>query len=354
MARKSPPSYLCHATGQAFSRVNGKNVYFGPHGSPESLARYDDFKRDWLAQHGDIHRYKLTVDELALLYIAHAEQYYRKNGIPTSEVWCVRAALRFLVSKHGTCRVREFGPTKLKKVRQQMIDHGLARKSINKNIDRIRRAFRWGVENEKVPPEILAALAAVRGLAKSRSNAREPDPVKPVPMEHVQAVESQFGNVMLDYYRATGKVEYLERGVAALRVQFPISPSENWAHDGYGRKAGVSGFHCGTGSGMAGIEIEQDFLRDAIVDLSAARGVGVNGVNVSRCAVHDNQIELELYMPFAWTRRPVVVFRRAEPTRRYRVLLNGAEAGSWKGTDLEKGIPLSPTRSLADRRHCHT
>ena len=32
----------------------------------------------------------------------------------------------------------------------------------------------------------------------------------------------------MDYYRATGKVEYLERGVAALRAQVPISPSENW------------------------------------------------------------------------------------------------------------------------------
>ena len=56
-----------------------------------------------------------------------------------------------------------------------------------------------------------------------------------------------------------GKVEYLERGVAALRAQFPVSPSENWAHVGYGGKAGVSSFHWGTGSGMAGIEIEEEY-----------------------------------------------------------------------------------------------
>ena len=46
MPKKSAPSYLHYASGQAFSRVNGKNVYFGLHGSPESLARYDDFKRE--------------------------------------------------------------------------------------------------------------------------------------------------------------------------------------------------------------------------------------------------------------------------------------------------------------------
>ena len=54
--------------------------------------------------------------------------------------------------------------------------------------------------------------------------------------EWSDARQSQCGNVLLDYYRATGKAEYLERGVAALRAQFPISPSENWAHEG--REAG--------------------------------------------------------------------------------------------------------------------
>jgi len=189
MPKKSAPSYLRHASGQAFARVNGKNLYFGKYGSPESLAKYDDFKREWLLQHGDVRKYRLTVDELAIFYIGHAEQYYRKNGAPTSEVWCIRAALRFAVQTLGACRVRDFGPAKLKQVRQAMIDHGLARESINKNIDRIRRMVRWGVENEKVPPEVLAALVAVRGLGKGRSNARETEPVKPVPIDRVEAIQ---------------------------------------------------------------------------------------------------------------------------------------------------------------------
>ena len=189
MPKKSVPSYLRHATGQGFSRVNGENIYFGVYGSPESLAKYEDFRREWLLQHGEVHKCQLTVDELALLYIAHAQQYYRKNGVPTSEVSCVQTSLRFLVGKYGTCRVREFGPNKLKEVRQLMIDYGLVRDSINKNIDRIRRAFRWGVENEKVPAEILAALVAVRGLGKGRSDARDTEPVKPVPFERVEAIQ---------------------------------------------------------------------------------------------------------------------------------------------------------------------
>lgn len=160
--------------------------------------------------------------------------------------------------------------------------------------------------------------------------------------EWSDARQSQFGNVLLDYYRATGKVEYLERGVAALRAQFPVSPSENWAHEGYGGKAGVSSFHWGTGSGMAGIEIEEDSLRDAVVDVRAGRGVGVNGLNVTECGVQDGEIRLGLASPFPWRRKPVVVFHGTEPGRRYRVVVNGAEIGSWSGEELETGIPVAP------------
>jgi hypothetical protein len=102
--------------------------------------------------------------------------------------------------------------------------------------------------------------------------------------EWSDARQSQCGNIILDYYRATGKPEYLQRGIAALRAQFPVSPSENWAHEGYGKKAGLSSFHWGTGSGMAGIDIEEDFLRDGVVDVAAGAGVGVNGLNVKRCS----------------------------------------------------------------------
>jgi len=160
--------------------------------------------------------------------------------------------------------------------------------------------------------------------------------------EWSDARQSQCGNILLDYYRATGKVEYLERGIAALRAQFPVSPSENWAHEGYGAKAGVSSFHWGTGSGMAGIEIEEDYLHDAIIDLAAGRGIGVNGLNVVECCIHDGQIRLNLSSPFKWQRRAVVVFRRTEPARRYQVQVNGVAAGSWRGKDLEKGISPTP------------
>ncbi len=161
--------------------------------------------------------------------------------------------------------------------------------------------------------------------------------------EWSDARQSQCGNILLDYYRATGKVEYLERGVAALRAQFPVSPAENWAHVGYGKKAGVSSFHWGTGSGMAGIEIEEEFLRDAVVDVAAGRGVGVNGLNLDECSVDNDGIALKLSSPFTWPRQPVVVFRHTKPQRQYHIRVNGIGVGVRSGADLEKGLPVTAT-----------
>jgi hypothetical protein len=158
--------------------------------------------------------------------------------------------------------------------------------------------------------------------------------------EWSDARQSQFGNILLDYYRATGRAEYLERGVAALRAQFPISPSENWAHIGYGTKSGVSSFHWGTGSGMAGVEMEEEFLRDAVVDVAAGAGVGVNGLNVTGCRVSGGGINLRATSPFGWRRQPVVIFHRCDPGRFYRVTVNGVDLGDLAGKTLENGIPM--------------
>jgi hypothetical protein len=157
---------------------------------------------------------------------------------------------------------------------------------------------------------------------------------------------SLAGEVLLDYYRETGKAEYLERGVEALRSQFPISPAENWAHEGYGHKEGVSSFHWGTGSGLAGIEIEEDLLRDAVVDVHEERGVGVNGLNVIECDISGDRISLRIESPFRWTRKPVLIFHHTVPTQPYRLVVNGMQVGTFVGADLEHGVPVPmPTRS---------
>ncbi len=152
---------------------------------------------------------------------------------------------------------------------------------------------------------------------------------------------SQIGNVLLDYHRATGKAEYLLRGVAALRASFPVAPAENWAHTGYGGRAGESSFHTGTGSGMAGIEIEHDYLGDAVVDVKAARGVGVNGINLTDCQVTAGQVSLTMNSPFPWTRPARVVLCNAEVGKRYRLRVNGRDLGERSAAEMAGGIEVA-------------
>ena len=79
------PAYALHRpTGQARVRIGGKDHYLGAYGSPESRERYDDLLSEWLAR-GDAERYRLTLDDLSLLYLEHARSHCRKNGEATSE-----------------------------------------------------------------------------------------------------------------------------------------------------------------------------------------------------------------------------------------------------------------------------
>ena len=61
------------------------------------------------------------------------------------------------------------------------------------------------------------------------------------------------------------RFDYLERAVAAARSGFAVAPWENWAHNGMQRRHGsLTGFHWGTGSQMASVEMMAATLGDAI------------------------------------------------------------------------------------------
>ena len=124
--------------------------------------------------------------ELIAAYLEFAEGYYRESN----ERDHIKYALRPLKALYGRNPVAEFGPLCLKTVRDRMVSDRLTRQGINKRVERIRRVFRWGVENELVDPGIYHALQAVRGLARGRTSAPESPPVKPVPEAFVDAIES--------------------------------------------------------------------------------------------------------------------------------------------------------------------
>ncbi len=181
------PKYRLHkGTGQALVQIDGHRIYLGKHGTERSRQKYRRIIAEWLGNGRQILPTRdrsasdLAVNEVILAYWKFAVSYYVKNGKTTDETHGIRAALRPLKELYGHELAATIGPRELKNVRQTMIESGHSRKYINDNVSRIKRAFRWAVENELYPPDRLPGLLAVQGLRKGRSQAKESRPVEPV------------------------------------------------------------------------------------------------------------------------------------------------------------------------------
>ena len=268
----------CHhkASRRGVVRLNGRDHYTGPWGSPEAEGEYKRLVAEWLANHrlpvgpdGDAgpaaagHSPGVTVADLILAFWQHVQNYYRRpDGTPTGEEVNYKYALRPLRRLYGDLPARDFTPLKLKAVRQEMISAGLARTVINGRVGRIVRMFRWGVAEELVPETAHRALDAVPNLQKGRSEAREAEPVRPVSDADIAAVlplVTPQVRAMIELQRVTG----LRSGeVCGLRGSDLDTTGDVWVY----RPAQHKGRHHGKERvvfiGPRGREILTPWLRD--------------------------------------------------------------------------------------------
>jgi integrase len=126
--------------------------------------------------------------ELVNAYNDFADGYYRKAGKPTGEATNVKYAMRPLKRLYGHTLARDFGPLALEALREEIIASGICRNEVNRRVRIIVRCFKWAVSKQLVPPSVHHGLQAVPGLRRGRSEARETDPVKPVPDAFVDAI----------------------------------------------------------------------------------------------------------------------------------------------------------------------
>jgi len=196
---KRVPSYRLHkASGQAVVTLNGTDIYLGKHGSEPSRATYSKVIGQWLSHcklppassstGGIPSNALIDLHQLFNAYYDFAKVYYVRDGKPTGEVENVEFASRPLIELFGFMLVCEFRPSNLKAVRQKMIENNLCRKTVNNRINRIRRIFKWGVENDMVPPDVFHALQAVAPLRRGRDGVREGRAVRPVPEQYIEDV----------------------------------------------------------------------------------------------------------------------------------------------------------------------
>ena len=204
------PKYRKHkASGQAVVTIAGKDLYLGRWNTKASRVEYERLVGEWLAGGRCLPELDggPTVAELALGYWRHAKNYYRKDGQPTGSLDRIRVACRLLRETYGKTPANEFGPLALQSLRQKLVDKRLSRRYVNYLVGSVRQVFKWGTAQELLPVATYQALAAVAGLQKDRTDAREPDPVGPVDDDVVDATLPLLPEVVADmvrFHRLTG------------------------------------------------------------------------------------------------------------------------------------------------------
>ena len=215
--RKSTPSYLHHGSSDRARAVwtdsTGKQKFRllpGPYDSAESRAAYarllleiDTAPAAIAPRPGGI-----FLSELLEAYKAHAERYYRGgDGKPTSEFGHVKVVIRHTRELYGVTPAAEFGPVRMEAVRQKFIELGWSRKTINQQIQRLRRAFKWAASKQLIPGSVWRDLLTVEGLRAGRTAAVDPEPIEPVDNELVDATLPHLNRHvrgLVEFQRFTG------------------------------------------------------------------------------------------------------------------------------------------------------
>lgn len=194
--RKLPSGNLvCHAT------FNGVFLSFGSKDDPQTQARFARAKLAWeLAGRTvteDVRaaafdarpatRDRLTLADVIARFVAWAKEHYRDaDGSESGEVYNVELACKPLKDGLGAMFAEDFGPKAFAQFQRELVEKGLARKTVNQRCGIVRRVFRWAAKQELVPASAWHGLQAVDGLQRGRSGAKEGREVKPAPREDVE------------------------------------------------------------------------------------------------------------------------------------------------------------------------
>lgn len=186
--RKTPKLGVHKASGQACVHLDGRRVYLGVAGTPESVQAYHALLADWMAGRPPEPPRRpasssLTVVELCARYLEHAERAYTRSN----ERGRYAVVSAYLDRLAGRTPAEAFGPLDLQRVREALVADGRTRTAVNRLVVAARTVFRWGASMELVPPSVPAALGMLRGLRRGELGVRESERRRPIALEMIAA-----------------------------------------------------------------------------------------------------------------------------------------------------------------------
>jgi integrase len=209
MSRKPLYAYTLHkATGQAFVRVEGRMIYLGKYGSPESRIRHRNIVAAAQARQEafDLMR-PLSVGELCERFVQAMQREYGRRSWQDIEA---RAVALTVCAKHAGMEAAAFGGKALQEIQQALLrEDRLTRYGINRRKQHIVAMFKWAVAEELVAPSVWHALQAVRAIRRGKGRDNPPRvPADPAAVDAVVAKLRADGNIgaarCVRFLRATG------------------------------------------------------------------------------------------------------------------------------------------------------
>lgn len=178
---------LCCDRGRYLVHIDGK-----PHrlGTDPAHARelYDRLIAEWLSNGRRMPAttaespQTVTVQRIILEYWRYVKRRYQPGKAST-----IRQALRITRELYGSTPANEFGPKRLRVVRDRFIAREWARPYVNEQVRWLRSMFKWASSHELVDVRVYRALQTVEPLRKGEA-MREGRTVKPVPREQLRRV----------------------------------------------------------------------------------------------------------------------------------------------------------------------
>lgn len=215
--RKPTPSYLLHKnSGRAravWTDAFGSRQFRllpGAYASAESRTAFArlQLELESTPHHQITSSSSVSVSEVLLAFLRHAEQHYRgSNGKTTNEYEEYKVVARYVRELYGELPALNFGPLALKAIRQKFIEARWSRGFINQRVGRIRRIFKWATSEELVPATVFQSLATVTGLQRGRTKAKETEPVLSVADPTVNATLpflNRHVRGLVEFQRLTG------------------------------------------------------------------------------------------------------------------------------------------------------
>ena len=216
------PARRFHLSGNSVVTLCGRDIYLGPHDSPESIARYavliGIYQANGLALPDDFDPASLDVQAAILLgqlspqvactdqskqpkLVRHITAAYRahiavKFAESPSEIARLTSICDDIDKNDGDVPAAEYGPLRLQAQRQRWIDSGKARVYCNRLTNSIKRIWKYAVSQELIESSCWERLRSVESLRIGQTTAHEKDPIGPANIDHVRKTAAHLSPIV--------------------------------------------------------------------------------------------------------------------------------------------------------------